>query len=268
MRDDVQPHVVVDRVGAHRLDDRVEERRRAGSGSAQVRAERDGAQVLAQVRRALRRLAEPARARRRSPRAPGARSSPRARRSSTAPAQPAKRRRERLARGHLARPPRTTDAMFPRPPHWATNGAPGVQRGADAREQRSWSAIQWNVALETAASAGGVDAQLEQVLLGERRARVVAEPPRAPPRPSRAEPSIADDAAVRTEALQQLRGHAAGAAAEVEHGLVAAQRQPVEDLRAPRLMRRARGRGRLPASHSRGGRGWRRPYTPILSCRA
>ena len=234
-RHDVQPHVVVDGVWPQTLQDRVEERLvQLGRQAQQVRAERDGAQELARLRRALRRGVEPDALARRSPRAPGAAPSPRDRRSSTARASP--RRSGRRARARRPRARRATiDATFPRPPHWATNGAPSFSAARMRAKSRSWSAIQWKVALETAASAGSSTVSSRRSCWTKRA--------RSPPSwrcglgDHRGRAVDPDDVTLRTQPLQQLGAHAAGAAAEVEHGLVAAQRQAVEDLGAPALVR-------------------------------
>ena len=42
--------------------------------------------------------------------------------------------------------------MLPAPPHWATSWPPGRSTAARWRKSASWSATQWSVAVERAAS--------------------------------------------------------------------------------------------------------------------
>ena len=122
----------------------------------------------------------------------------------------------------------------PRPPHCATRRPPGTSAANRCSNRRSWSAIQWNVAVERIASTGGGELELGEV--GDAHVGARAEP-LARLGDHRRRAVDRDDLAAR-EPLEQRRRHAPGAAAGVEHALVPAQLEPVEHLAAHRLQRR------------------------------
>ena len=126
-----------------------------------------------------------------------------------------------------------TLAMFPAPPHWATSRPPGRSAACRRANRRSWSAIQWKVAVERIASNGSVDLELDQVD-GE-RLDPVAEP-LARLLDHRRAAVDGDHRAVR-DAREQLLGDAAGAAAGVEHALVPAEVEAVDDVPRHRELR-------------------------------
>ena len=53
--------------------------------------------------------------------------------------------------------------MLPSPPHWATSRPPGRSAPCSARASAAWSAIQWNVAVDSSASAGSGSASAVEV---------------------------------------------------------------------------------------------------------
>ena len=152
----------------------------------------------------------------------------RRRRSSTARASP---RAPGSATASIAA---CTVATLPAPPHWATSRPPGCSAANRRSNSRSWSAIQWKVAVERIASTGSSSSSSSRSATNT-----------STPGPSRSRASLdhrgravdGDHCAAR-EPLDQRRGDAAGAAAGVEHALVAAQLEPVEHLAAHRLQRR------------------------------
>ena len=127
--------------------------------------------------------------------------------------------------------------MLPSPPHWATSRPPGRSAACRRANSRSWSAIQWNVAVERIASTRLVELEVEQVehahvdaVGAGRRARSLAAST------IEADASTAITLPAR-QALDQRLGDPPRAAARVEHDLVARQLQAREHLAAQRLHR-------------------------------
>ena len=58
---------------------------------------------------------------------------------------------------------RCHSAMLPRPPHWASSTPPGRRAAIRRSNSRSWSRIQWKVALEKIASTGSESSSSEQI---------------------------------------------------------------------------------------------------------
>ena len=58
------------------------------------------------------------------------------------------------SRAASSKPACLTAATLPSPPHWATSRPPGFSASRMRANSRSWSPIQWNVAVETTASTG------------------------------------------------------------------------------------------------------------------
>ena len=148
------------------------------------------------------------------------------------------------SRAASSKPACLTAATLPSPPHWATSRPPGFSASFRRANRRSWSPIQWNVAVETIASTGSSTVELEQVGLADVDRRRQP-PPRLLDHRARA---VDGDHAAARQPLDQHRGDAAGAAARVEHGLVAVQPQPPQHVAAHRLDAARSGAGR-----------WRRP---------
>ena len=123
---------------------------------------------------------------------------------------------------------------MPAPPHWATIRPPGRSAANRRSKSRSWSAIQWNVAVERIASTGALELELGEV--GD--AHVGARPEPLARLGDHRRRAVDGDHLAARQALEQRRRHAPGAAAGVEHALVAAQLEPVEHLAAHRLQRR------------------------------
>ena len=123
--------------------------------------------------------------------------------------------------------------MLPAPPHWATSRPPGRVTAARLRNSASWSGTQWNVAVERTASTR------PSIGSGTPRSATTYSI-RSPKRASRSraastidgEPSSAMTRPVG-QALGELLGDAAAAAAGIEDALVAPERQAIEDRRAP-----------------------------------
>ena len=177
---------------------------------------------------------------------------PRSRRRRAAPASPRRPRRSTDARRDpSSSSSSSTAAMLPAPPQSTTSCPPGRSTAARWRKSASWSRTQWNVEVETIASTGCAASgkRLAEVGVHERHARVAGEAlARRFQHPRRA---VERDHAPMRQPLQQRRGHLAGAAAGVEHGLVAAQRQPRDRVVAALVHRRVERRRRRCASHSR-----------------
>ena len=111
--------------------------------------------------------------------------------------------------------------------------AAGLSAACRRSKSRSWSAIQWKVAVERIASTGSsssssVGRQAHVDGRAEPRARLLDHRRRA----------VDGDHLAAREPLEQRRRHPAGAAAGVEHALVAAQLEPVEHVATHRLERR------------------------------
>ena len=123
--------------------------------------------------------------------------------------------------------------MLPSPPHWATSRPPGRSAACRRANSRSWSAIQWNVAVERTASTGSLQLELEQV--GDAHVDVGAEP-LAGGGDHRGRLVDRDHPPAR-QPLDQRLGDAARPAAGVEHALVAVELQPVEHGEPERLHR-------------------------------
>ena len=123
--------------------------------------------------------------------------------------------------------------MLPAPPHWATSLPPGRSAACRRANSRSWSSIQWKVAVDRIASNGWVTSSSTQVD-GE-RLDPVAEP-LARLVDHRLAAVDRDQRAVR-DAREQLLGDAAGAAARVEHALVPAEVEAVHDVPRHRELR-------------------------------
>ena len=124
---------------------------------------------------------------------------------------------------------------LPLPPHWATSRPPGASAACRRAKRASWSPIQWKTAFEKPASTGSSSVSSVR----SARNTVVARDR------ARARACATIDAAESTattvparQALEQHPRHAARAAAGVEHGLVAAQRQPLEHRAGPLHLRR------------------------------
>ena len=121
--------------------------------------------------------------------------------------------------------------MLPSPPHCATSRPPGLSAARRRLNSRSWSAIQWKVAVERIASSGLSELELEQVA-GESRDFE----PLAPSR-SRAARVIDSDAST---AMTRPRGRRSRSASVirpepqpgVEHGLIAVQLEAIETVQA------------------------------------
>ena len=112
-------------------------------------------------------------------------------------------------------------ATLPSPPHWATSRPPGRSACVEpSRTGASWSRIQWKVALEKTASTGSTPAAPSSersairspVSVAERRGGAVVDHRRR---------GVDPDHPAAGQPLDQHRRHPSGAAAGVEHGLVA-----------------------------------------------
>ena len=143
---------------------------------------------------------------------------------------------ERLARARARSPAPLTASTLPSPPHWATSRPPGFSAARRRANSRSWSPIQWKVAVETIASTGSSSSSSSRS--ASRTSTVGRAAARRASLDHRARAVDGDHAPAR-QPLGQRRGHPAGAAARVEHGLVAAQPQPRQHVAAHRLERRA-----------------------------
>ena len=156
--------------------------------------------------------------------------SPRRRRSSTIPVISPKWRGELGARGDRRRSPPRARRRCPRRRTGRPGGRPAAAPRAGARRARSWSRIQWKVAVEKTRSTGSSSSSSDEVgdQVGRRRS----------PSRSRALATIASEPSTAStlpvgQALEQLGGDPARAAAGVERGLVAAQLEPLEHLHPP-----------------------------------
>ncbi len=122
-----------------------------------------------------------------------------------------------------------TAATLPAPPHWATIRPPGRSAANRRSNSRSWSGIQWKVAVERIASTGSSSSSSSRSATNT-----------STPGPSRSracstiegEPSTATTCAAR-QPLDQRGGDAPGAAAGVEHALVAVAARGGRAPRAP-----------------------------------
>ena len=153
------------------------------------------------------------------------RSSPRASRSSTA-------RPSRAARdGRRRRSPAWTLATLPAPPHWAASRPPGRSAACRRANRRSWSSIQWKVAVLRIASTGSSSVSSSEV--GGERGRS----PRAAGLLDHRLAAVDGDHRAVRDALGEHLGDAAGAAAGVEHPLVAPEVEPVDDVARHRELR-------------------------------
>ena len=112
--------------------------------------------------------------------------------------------------------------------------APAPHRARMRAKSASWSRIQWKVAVETMASTGSRSSRSRRSLQitcarsAGRRSRAVA---------AIAVRAVDGDHAPAREARQHHLGHAAGAGAGIQHRLVAAQLEALDDGRAPLLLR-------------------------------
>ncbi len=119
-----------------------------------------------------------------------------------------------------------SSSMLPSPPHCATSWPPGRSAACRRANSRSWSAIQWKVAVERTASTGSCSSSSAGRRASPRHVRIAAQPlaggcdHRLRTRPRRSP--------ARGQALHQRLGDAPRAAAGVEHRLVSAQLQPGE----------------------------------------
>ena len=124
--------------------------------------------------------------------------------------------------------------MLPSPPHCATRRPPGRSTVARFANSASWSDTQWKVAVDRTASteAGSRGSGCPRsATTNETRS------PNGASRP-RATSTIDGEASSATtrprgSALEELLRDPPGAASGIEHGLVAGQRQAVEDVGAP-----------------------------------
>ena len=188
--------------------------------TVEMRADDRRREVLARVRRA-----GPARAAARSRRRVKPAASRRARRVSAS--RSSRARAIRGGPGGRQRRSRPARSRVAGAPHWATSRPPGFSAAYRRANRRSWSAIQWNVAVEMIASTGSSRVSSTR---SDANASTRSPSRRASARPSphcrrRRPPS-------RWARARQQLGHAAGAAAGVEHALVAAQVEPIDTSRA------------------------------------
>ena len=161
--------------------------------------------------------------------------SPAARRSATATSRAARARPSERPTSIASR----TRSMFPSPPHWTSSAPPGTERPRrGVGHSRSWSVTQWKVAVETIASTGEGEIEIEHVLaphlgaIAETRARQRHHVGRGIQR---------EHTAPRHERQQRL-GDPPGPAADVQDACV--RSDPAldarEHLRPPCLLRLAR----------------------------
>ena len=150
------------------------------------------------------------------------------------PGQPRQRRRERLALAHAARPPPSAPRRCRRRRTGRRAGRRARSTSSSRANSRSWSAIQWKVAVERIASTGRSSSSSSRS--ATRSSTRVAEP--LARRLDHRRRAVDGHHLAARQPLDQRRGHPAGAAAGVEHPLVAAQVEPVEHLPPHRLQRR------------------------------
>ncbi len=123
--------------------------------------------------------------------------------------------------------------MLPKPPHWATSRAAGSHDCGEIREQR--------IVIGHPVECRGREDRVHLAVDGERRAEVrddvldpVAEAGEAPAcRLDHRRGAIQRDDPTTRQSIGQLLGDAARPATGVEYALVAPQREPVQDGRAP-----------------------------------
>src|SRR6266536_4933665 len=120
------------------------------------------------------------------------------------------------------------------PPHCASSLPPGTSALASARNRRSWSRIQWKVAVLKIASTGclssasAVGAEVDDApsVAGEVRPRAAGHRLRVVDR----------DHATSRHAVEEQPGEQAGATAGVEYRLVASKGEAIEDALPPRVL--------------------------------
>ena len=115
-----------------------------------------------------------------------------------------------------------------------TSRPPGISTPSSRANSRSWSAIQWKVAVERIASTGRSSSSSSRSAtrtsaLSPSRSRACLDHRRR---------AVDGHHLAARQPLDQRRRHPPGAAAGVEHPLVAAQLEPVEHVPPHRLQRR------------------------------
>ena len=122
--------------------------------------------------------------------------------------------------------------MFPAPPHCAASRPPGFSAACRRANRRSWSSIQWKVAVERIASTGSSSSS-------STRSAANASIPRAARLLDHRRAAVdGDHRAVRDPPASS--GDPAGAAAGVEHPLVPAEVEPVDDVARHRELAKVR----------------------------
>ena len=120
--------------------------------------------------------------------------------------------------------------MLPLPPHCATSRPPGFRTRASAPNSASWSGIQWKRRVREDRVDRLRQLQLDQVLTRERRSIAERLPGMLDHRRGDVDPVHAP---LRNEVRDQRRDPT-GAAAGVEHDLVAGEVEALELLARPR----------------------------------